>query len=607
MTFAATHPAAASAPRGELFDSPVHAFLLAALLYLAGQAGGALEVWRTGAFIDTDDAMRLSLLRDFMAGKSWTDYSAPRLGGAEGFRTHWSHVIDLPLIALIKLGTLVADMATAERVARLVYPFATYLATVAALLAAARLMAGVSGIVAFALVAHASGLAHQFAAGRIDHHGAQILLLSAMTLAILRSLAPREAGWGALAGLAAALSFAISVENLPFIAVAGAIYAFLAAAAPERARAAGWFGAALALGTALGWAIFADREAGPICDAISTFHVALAALGGGGLAALAALAPRLSAGLRWAGLAALALAALALARLAFPACLGDPLAQVPPLMRQFWLSEVGEARPLTTLFAKSPLLALSTAFAILVGLAAALVGAVSDRLDPPGADAPTQRLRWRALAALIAVGFAATLWQVRAGTSATPLALIGVAALIAAAARAGRRRGGLGAGAPILAALALMPSLWTAVIPASLLARPPAPPKEICQLPAALEPLDRLPPSLILTSLDPGSFILAHTHHRAMGGAYHRNVRGNMNALEALLAPPDEARRLARAAGVDLVAACDGLIDLASYATERPGSLAALLVAHDPPAWLERVPTQGPWRVYRLIDPPARP
>jgi hypothetical protein len=306
---------------------------------------------------------------------------------------------------------------------------------------------------------------------------------------------------------------------------------------------------------------------------------------------------------RWAGLAALALAALALARIAFPACLGDPLAAVPPFMREFWLDDVGEARPLFVLYGKSPLLALSAAFAIIVGLAAALIGASSDCFDPPGADAPTQRLRWRALAALIAVGFAATVWQVRAGTSATPLALLGAAALIAAAARAGRARGGVWAGAPIVAALAIMPGVWTALIPTSVLARPPEPAKEKCQIPSALEPLDKLAPGLILTSLDPGSFILAHTHHRAMGGAYHRNVRGNVTALETLLAPPDEARRLAKAAGVDYVAACDGLVDLDSYATERPRSLAARLVAHDAPGWLEPVPVEGPWRVYRLIDP----
>lgn len=90
-----------------------------------------------------------------------------------------------------------------------------------------------------------------------------------------------------------------------------------------------------------------------------------------------------------------------------------------------------------------------------------------------------------------------------------------------------------------------------------------------------------------------------------MGGAYHRNVRGNVGALETLLAPPDEARRLARAAGADYVAACDGLIDMESYAKARPGSLAARLVAGEAPAWLERLPVDGPWRVYRLVDPPS--
>jgi hypothetical protein len=36
-----------------------------------------LAVWQTGAFVDTDDAMRMVQVRDLMAGQAWFDMVAP--------------------------------------------------------------------------------------------------------------------------------------------------------------------------------------------------------------------------------------------------------------------------------------------------------------------------------------------------------------------------------------------------------------------------------------------------------------------------------------------------------------------------------------------------
>src|SRR3954452_14790108 len=56
------------------------------------KASAVLDVWRTGSFIDTDDAMRLVQVRDLLAGQSWFDLTATRLD-PPGTLMHWSRVV----------------------------------------------------------------------------------------------------------------------------------------------------------------------------------------------------------------------------------------------------------------------------------------------------------------------------------------------------------------------------------------------------------------------------------------------------------------------------------------------------------------------------------
>lgn len=604
MTLVAPAPAAFAAPRaGRILAAPALAVALGAALYAATQIGPALGVWTQGLFADTDDAMRIVQVREWMAGKPWFDFSVARMSPPEGFRTHWSHVVDLPVAGLIKLFGLALDPMQAERAARIAFPGLCFVALLAALVALGRRLLGPQGGLAAAGLAPFAYFAMQFRAGRVDHHAPQLTLLAALAYALIRSLDPGAARWAAAAGGAAALSLAISVENLPFLAAVAGVYAILAAAAPARARPAAWFGAAFAAATPAAWAIFADRAAGPVCDALSTFHVALAIAGGLGLAAVALAAPRLPAFARWAALAALGGALLGLAAAAFPACLRDPLAAVPPLAVEFWLSRVTEAEPLLPAFRHQPIAALAIAMPILCALAALPFAARAGLRAPDDADAATARLRWLALAALLAVGAAATLWQLRAGGSTQILATLAGAAACAAFAPVLRRRGL----APFWSGLAAVPFaalFWVAVAPAPAPAAtaatgPAAASEAECLAPAALAALDRLPPGLVLSSLDPGSHILAATRHTVLGGAYHRNARGNVDALTTLLGPPEAAAAALRARGVDYLAICPGLQDLSLYALLRPGSLAAALLADAAPAGLERLPLDGLWRVYR--------
>ncbi len=575
---------------------PTGTLLVGFLLISALGAAKAVAVWTQGQFFDTDDAMRLVQLRDLLAGQGWRDLTQPRMGEAQGVAMHWSRVLDLPLVGLLALLKPLPGAEVAERAMRLAFPALLALLYLSALGALARRMTDSRGAFAATLIAVLAPATNiQFEPGRIDHHGAQIALLLAMAAAAMTALDPARARAGALAGVAAAASLAISVENLPFLAAAGAVFGVALLVDAAQGRAAAWFGAGLALAAPVSYAIFAIDPAGRACDAFSLFHLSAAILGGGALA-LAGLAAARGAPVAW-RLALMGGTAAGLAWLAvtqFPACLGSPLAGVPEDVRRLWLDHVSEARPLTLLLSKRPDLGLPLGAPVAVGLFAALCLAWR--------AAGVARARWAALAALLAAGLAATIWQVRAASSALPLAAVaGAGVALAVADRLSRIERPLARLAPMLVAMPFASLFWMAVTPD--LTRPDARPHgsaAACFSPAGLAALAQLPPGRVLSSIDAGSYILARTPHRVLAGAYHRNVAGNRAALAAFAAPPGEARDIVARAGVDIVAICPDLVDLSIYAESSPTGLAARLLARDIPDWLTPLPANGPLRLYRV-------
>ena len=112
--------------------------------------------------------------------------------------------------------------------------------------------------------------------------------------------------------------------------------------------------------------------------------------------------------------------------------------------------------------------------------------------------------------------------------------------------------------------------------------------------------LAALRPATVLAPSNLGAPILRYTPHRTLAGPYHRNVAGNLVALDMLMAAPDEAERLVRAAGIGLVAICPGNSETGFLAGAAPAGLAARLAAGAAPDWLLPEPTQGALRIYRL-------
>ncbi len=225
---------------------------------------------------------------------------------------------------------------------------------------------------------------------------------------------------GLTLGISSALSLAIGLEMIIYIAMMGVAMAlFWVADAAERDRLRSY---AVSLGgaTALSFLLFASyANRAPVCDALSPVWLSDVLLGGALLYGLSLLAVG-----DWRKRLALALAAgVVLAgfhAVTWPNCL-QRLEGVSPEVYRLWLSHVKEARPIYTHGWR--IASMITALPITGLLGWAIMVSVHRR-DP-------ERLR-RILGAAVP-GIAATvllLWQTRTGPAAQMLATIGAAAFV---------------------------------------------------------------------------------------------------------------------------------------------------------------------------------
>jgi hypothetical protein len=168
-----------------------------ALTAAAYVAKAILTAASTPLILDSDDAMRLNEVHDFLSGQNWFDLVQHRLNTPFGAQLHWSRLIDLPealvLLVLRPFAGAAADVAAAY-----VWPLALLLVLLwlTAKLALrlgrrealwpALLLPGLSVIVI-----------GEFAPGRFDHHSAQILLLLWAVLLALGSIEKRRRAAGA--------------------------------------------------------------------------------------------------------------------------------------------------------------------------------------------------------------------------------------------------------------------------------------------------------------------------------------------------------------------------------------------------------------------------
>lgn len=523
---------------------------------------------------DADDAMRLTQVRNFLAGRGWFDLHDGRIDPPTGYDTHWSRLIDLGLAGLYLAARPFAGSNLAEQLMRALWPLLWLLVAMGSVAALAwRLGGRTAALIALVLAACALPAFQHFKPGRIDHHNVQIALALAVIAATAWADRARHAA--ALAGALTALALAIGLENVLFVALAGVAMA-LRALGGDRAPAR--YGAALAIGALAAFVVIVPSAqwTQPACDALAVNWVVPVAIAGVGLWASARVAPR---ALVACGAGAAALGVwLALE----PRCVLGPFALADDAIKLLWLDSVDETESLVSLLRSMPMTAAWIIAFPLVGVLAALALMRDSvlRRDPAF---------WLATVALL-LAVALTFGAVKLYAYAMWFAMPAVAVLASQLTASSMP---LTFAVRAAVAVLLTPTVVTAgAITIAQAAGGPVTRAGIadraaCSRNAAYADLAHLPAGIVATETNYGPFVLALTPHAVVSAPYHRISGGVVAAHTILFGTPEEARRAVEQYGVNYVAICGE--HTSTGADPDAGSLWANLRAGKVPAWLAPV------------------
>lgn len=553
---------------------------------------------------DTDDNLRMMQVRALLSGQDWFDLRQYRLDPPGGANVHWSRIVDLPIAGIKLLLSPLLGGAAAERWAVASAPLLPMLILFGAVaVLARRLLPMGAWALALVLLLCAHSTRGMFMPLRIDHHGWQ---LAALSLVLLGLADPERRRGGLVAGAASALSLAIGLEMLIYLAVAGAAIALLWVRDREEAPRLGAYGISLGAGCAIGFLLFASYDnRQPVCDALSP--VWLSAMLVAGAAALVLSRLRLTGWpARLAAAAAAGLIVAAFYALAWPQCLSR-LEGVSPELDAMWLSRVREAKPIYTHDWPVIIGVLPIVIAGLVGYGIMLW---QNRREPD------VLVRWAALAAPALVAALLLLWQTRAGPAAQLLAIPGATALgLYLIVRSQKLETMLPRVAGAMLAFYLASGLLAQHLYSLKPAEPPTTRKRAvnqannkCPTLAALRPIAQQPRGYVLTHVDLGPRLITVTHHDAVAGPYHRNGRAILDVMRAFRGDSENARATVARLGIDYVLICPGMSETTVYAAEAPRGFFVQLRNGQVPAWLAPIalPGNSPYKLWRVVRPGSR-
>ena len=550
------------------------------------------------SLIDTDDNLRMSQVRSLLAGQDWFDLRQYRLNPPAGANIHWSRLVDLPIAGLILLLRPLVGGADAERAAVAIAPMLPMLLLLFSIaLTARRLIDRRAYPLPIVVLFFAGSALGMFMPNRIDHHGWQLALL-ALTIAGLSD--PKAARGGATVGIATALSLAIGLEMLIYLALAGVATVLFWVADPAERRRVSAYALTLGGGTAFGFLVFASyANRLPVCDALSPVWLSDALLAAGLMYGLSMLTPG-----RWStrlGLAVLAgLVIAAFHALIWPACLSR-LEGVSPEVEKLWLSHVREARPI---YRHGWRVEVAIAAIPVTGMIGWALLAWTRRRDP-------ELLRRIAAAALPAAAAALLLlWQTRTGPAAQLMGLVGAAALTWTAVPWALRSkqplvrtlgtvllAVIGFGAAVPAASTFYPTehrsdRMKAVDRAN--AR--------CPSLAGLRAVAQQPKGMVFTFVDLGPRLITVTHHDAVTGPYHRNGEQIGDVMKAFRGSEPQAHAIIAKYRSDYLLVCPNMATATIFMSEAPKGFYAQLMKGHVPNWLEPVnlPKDSPFMMWRV-------
>lgn len=583
-----------------------------------------------GVFGDSDDAIHLVRVIEWLKGQNWYDPILHRLAPPAGVAIHYSRLAELPLAAMIgPLHALGASWIAAAYVAAFIWPLVLLGVFLAAIrwAAAPVLPAGWTRATAYVAL-FAMPLMMQFSPGRVDHHGLVAILVTMALGCVLRLMKdPTDLKAPIGAGFFLAFGTAVGLETLPWLLLfSGWIGVWTMMKGKGFAGSAILYGLSLYVFSVLFLlaAVAPDSfyKMNPL--AFSYLYVALA----GGIAlALAAVGLASYAGGAWLRVAIGVLGVgcfVSFFLTRFPELAQGPYGGMDPDLADLMFSSISEALPLLR---KSSTVGvfLATIFFPTLGLAASLGFMMKEEGEG--------LWRWLFLSLLlIAALFLGVSYQVRVLIFACLFAIVPLTALLQrglASARATYRGRKLFAVELYLLLLVgplasvFLPALTddrsfregVVLFPVTLKA------ESECGAPGLWQTLN-LPglygdrPRLIMNSMNEGASILFHTAHKALAAPYHTNVKGNLDSTRFFRAKrPQEAEKIIRADKAELVLLCSDLPYL--YRTKADetrigadGKLARAsgmdfaerLALGETPPWLKRVsmPFMGKVLLYEV-------
>lgn len=570
---------------------------------------------------DSDDIMRLVQIRDYLGGQSWFDTGQYRLGPIGGTDMHWSRLPDVPIILLTYLFDIFTTQPRAVMLAYSVWPPLSAVIVIGALAQGARFMARDNAgqnirpythIFTLALTALFVVGFYRFKPGAIDHHNVQMGLV-ALSLAFACDPAGRFRSFF-ISGAAIALSIAVGVEVYIFAAV---ICAYVALnwliSGQTAARAAQGFGIGLSMGLVLAFVgtISPEQYAVVNCDALSLITVMAGCVGGLGLALSAKGVGAKALQVRLLALSIVGGACLVVLLFQAPQCLDNPLNALPETVDRIWLSNVGEAKPLSLRAPDALTMVPYLLGAPLLAVCLLVVGLLRSRKAGTGLWGH----EWLMLM-LILSAVAMTIYQIRFSPFAYLFSVLPLAVWTGgiynqgrarvAAHKAANNEGSEPSNIAYLGALALsVPLVW--LIPGLLMAgdqqgKTMGAKASVCYSEAVMMEIAQLPTGLIAATSNGGAPILQHTNHRALSGNYHRNIAGIGAQID--IATRDDALPLLRDLGVNYVHFCNPSRETDVLIDENPSGLYGQIKAGKVPPYLTQVLSlqDGAVTVYKVTN-----
>ena len=579
-----------------------HWRLLILLVWVGFSAWFIYNKWndiRWFALGDTDDNMRIMQVRGLLHGQGWFDLRQHRMNPPFGANIHWSRLVDLPIAALILALRPFLGGPGAERWAVAIAPLLPYLLLLFSLgLTARRLIDPRAYPVAFLALFFAGSTNGMFMPERIDHHGWQLALL-ALCVAALAD--PRRIRGGLTLGVATALSLAVGLEMIIYLAVTGvAVVLFWIDDGAERDRLKA-YAASLVTGTTFCFLVFASyANRHPVCDALSPVWLSDAFLGGAFLYALAWISPQ-----DWKRRLGLALVAGAILAgfhaLVWPHCI-QRLEGVSPEVERLWLSHVKEARPIYLHGWRIAMLVVALPVTGAIGWASL---AWTRRRD---------RELLRRILGAAAPGIIASLlllWQTRTGPAAQMMSTVGAAALAwslvpyvwntkySAVRIVGTMAAvvvGVGAAVPFV--LNFIPEPKATASGAAI-----GKANRLCNSLWGYHPVAMLPKGLVFTFIDLGPRMITVTHHDAVTGPYHRNGQQIADVMNAFRGDADQAHRLVAKYHSTYVMTCPHSSTTTIFVAEAPKGFYVQLEQGRIPNWLTPIalPKDSPFKIWKVV------